>query len=163
LDEPQNFSRWHRSGPVDDPQFDRALVKFLNQALGVARINSDRTIVDLTERRFAEESRYESEKRYHALFDLVPVAVYSCDAEGLIQELTSARSNCGSSTGPERCQREIFAARPKIFYPDGRPMPHEKCPMARVLRGEKLKQNDLEILIERPDGRRRSVIASPRR
>jgi len=27
-------------------------------------------------------------------------------------------------------------------------MPHEKCPMARVLRGETLKAGDLEVLVE---------------
>ena len=40
-------------------------------------------------------------------------------------------------------------------------MPHKKCPMARVLRGEKLPPKDLEILVERPDGERRNVIPSP--
>jgi PAS domain S-box-containing protein len=33
--------------------------------------------------------------------------------------------------------------------------------MARVLRGEKLKQEELEMVIERPDGERRHVIAAP--
>jgi len=40
-------------------------------------------------------------------------------------------------------------------------MPHEKCPMARALRGEKLSPQDLEILVERPDGERRTVVPSP--
>jgi PAS domain S-box-containing protein len=40
-------------------------------------------------------------------------------------------------------------------------MPHEECPMARVLRGEKLKQEELEIVVERPNGERRYVIAAP--
>ena len=41
-------------------------------------------------------------------------------------------------------------------------VPHEECPMARALRGEKLQQKDLEIIVERPDGDRRHVIPSPR-
>ena len=49
-----------------------------------------------------------------------------------------------------------------MYYPDGRYMPHEECPMARALRGEKLKAEDLEIILERPDGERRNVIPAPR-
>ena len=40
-------------------------------------------------------------------------------------------------------------------------MPHEKCPMARALRGEKLGPKDLEIVVERPDGERRHVVPAP--
>jgi len=48
-----------------------------------------------------------------------------------------------------------------MFYPDGRPMPHEKMPMARVLRGETLKAGDLEVLVEGNNGARRNVLVSP--
>src|SRR5258707_4470582 len=41
-------------------------------------------------------------------------------------------------------------------------MPHEECPMARLLRGEKLKAEDLEIIVERSNGERRHVIPAPR-
>jgi PAS domain S-box-containing protein len=41
-------------------------------------------------------------------------------------------------------------------------MPHDECPMARALRGEKLKAEDLEIIVERPDGERRHVVPAPR-
>jgi PAS domain S-box-containing protein len=41
-------------------------------------------------------------------------------------------------------------------------MPHDECPMARALRGQKLTPADLEIVIERPDGERRHVVPAPR-
>ena len=41
-------------------------------------------------------------------------------------------------------------------------MPHVECPMARVLRGETLQPHELEVLVERPDGIRRNVLANPR-
>src|ERR1043166_1935030 len=41
-------------------------------------------------------------------------------------------------------------------------MAHEDCPMARALRGEKLRTKDLEIVVERPNGEKRHVIPAPR-
>jgi signal transduction histidine kinase len=48
-----------------------------------------------------------------------------------------------------------------IYYLDGRLMPHDNCPMARMLKGEILDPQDLEMVVEQPDGTRRSVIAHP--
>src|SRR5207249_12233005 len=56
---------------------------------------------------------------------------------------------------------EKFCGSFKIFFPDGRPMPHHKCPMARVLRGEKLRAADLQILVERSSGARQNFLVSP--
>jgi signal transduction histidine kinase len=56
---------------------------------------------------------------------------------------------------------EKFCGSYKIYYPDGRFMPHEQCPMARMLRGETLEPQELEIVVERQDGVRRNVIAHP--
>src|SRR4029453_6540220 len=109
-------------------------------------------IVDLTERKRFEEKIQRSEERYRTLFDLVPVAVYVCDADGIIQEYNRRAAELwgcepgGNGEGPRFCGSS------KIYYPDGRLMPHEECPMARALRGEKLKAEDLEIIVERPDG-----------
>src|SRR6185437_10617935 len=64
---------------------------------------------------------------------------------------------------PVRNGQELrFCGSCKIYYPDGRPMRHEECPMARALRGEKLTSKDLEIIVERPDGKKRNVVPAPR-
>jgi PAS domain S-box-containing protein len=110
----------------------------------------------------AEEAIRQSEKRYRTLFDLVPVAVYLCDADGIIQEYNRRAVELWGREPGRNGEKPRFCGSYKIYYPDGRYMPHKECPMARALRGEKLKAEDLEIVVERPNGERRHVIPAPR-
>jgi PAS domain S-box-containing protein len=109
----------------------------------------------------ANERLRESEERYRTLFRLVPVAVYACDATGMIREFNQRAAELWGREPERGNPREKFCGSFKIFYPDGRFMPHEECPMASVLRGDAIGVNDAEILVERPDGSRRNVIAHP--
>ncbi len=104
----------------------------------------------------------ESQERYRILFDLVPVAIYACDPNGVIQEYNRRAAELWGREPGRNGEETRFCGSYKIYYPDGRYMPHKECPMARVLRGEKLEAKDLEIIVERPDGERRYVIPAPR-
>ena len=70
--------------------------------------------------------------------------------------------NCGEANPAKMEKSRDSAAPTKSIIPTADTMPHEECPMARALRGEKLKAEDLEIVVERPDGERRHVIPAPR-
>ena len=50
----------------------------------------------------------------------------------------------------------------KLFRPDGTYMPHDQCPMAEVVAGTLSEAADAEVLIERPDGSRITVIVNIR-
>lgn len=118
------------------------------------------TLVDVTAIKRAEAEVRAGTQRYRTLFELVPVAVYTTDAEGTILEYNHRAAEMWGRS-PTR-HGEKFCGSFKIYYPDGRLMPHDECPMARVLRGEKLTQDDLEIVVEQENGKRLNVVVSPR-
>lgn len=118
-------------------------------------------LIDLTDRDRADEELRRSERRYRTLFDLVPVAVYTCDAKGLIVEFNQRAVELWGCAPKTNDATARFCGSFKIFYPDGRPMPHKNCPMARVLRGEEVPPGDREILVEQQNGVRRNVAVNP--
>lgn len=97
-----------------------------------------------------------------ALFDLVPVAAYACDATGVIRECNRAAVELWGREPECGDPRERFCGPFRLFYPDGGVMPHDECPTARALRGERVGADDAEIVVERTDGARRNVLARPR-
>jgi PAS domain S-box-containing protein len=118
--------------------------------------------VDVTGSVRARHHIEESEQRYRTLFSAVPVAIYSCDATGMIQAFNERAVELWGRAPAIGDPNERYCGSYKIFYPDGRFMPHDTSPTARILRGETLEERDAEHLIERPDGTRRIVIAHPK-
>src|SRR5262245_21851434 len=85
-----------------------------------------------------------------SLLEALPVAVYTTDAEGRITFYNQAAA-------------ELWGHRPKLgskwcgsvrlYRPDGRPLPHDECPMAIALK-EGREVRGVEAVAERPDGTR---------
>lgn len=84
------------------------------------------------------------------LLEALPIAVYTTDAEGRITFYNQAAA-------------ELWGYRPalgskwcgswKLYRPDGRPLPHDECPMAIALKeGREVRGG--EAIAERPDGTR---------
>lgn len=87
-----------------------------------------------------------------------PAAVYATDAAGRITfynpaaaALWGVEPELGSAT---------FCGSWKLYWPDGRPMPHSECPMAVALR-ERRPLRGAEAVAERPDGTRIAFLAYP--
>lgn len=108
------------------------------------------------------ESLRESEERYRTLFDLGPVAVYSCDASGAIQNFNRRAVELWGRTPATGDHAERFSGAYKLFLPDGTNVSNEECLVAQVLRdGPEIE--DAEYIIERPDGSRLMIVANARK
>jgi PAS domain S-box-containing protein len=117
---------------------------------------------DDTERRNAEQALRQSEERYRTLFNLGPVAVYSIDTSGVIRNFNRRAAELWGREPALGDTDERFCGSYKLFRPDGSFMPHHECPMAEVVSGKISAANDAEVLIERPDGSRITVIVNIR-
>jgi signal transduction histidine kinase len=108
----------------------------------------------------SEDALHENEERYRTLFDLAPVAVYSCDVSGVIREYNNRAAELWGRKPELGDTDERFCGSFKLYRPDGSFMPHEQCPMGDVLTGKVPGTHDAEVHIERPDGSRIIVIVN---
>jgi PAS domain S-box-containing protein len=104
---------------------------------------------DVLFRRLSENDSDES--YFRKIINVLPAAIYVTDARGRITYFNEAaaalwghRPKIGSS---EWCGSW------KLFWPDGRALPHGECPMAIAIK-EKRAVRGMEAVAERPDGTR---------
>lgn len=121
-----------------------------------------RLAADVIEHRLAEESLRESEERYRTLFDLGPVAIYSVDIAGTIDNFNRQAAKLWGRAPLQGDTEQRFCGSFKLFRPDGTFMPHEHCPMADVVSGRVSDVRDTEVIIERLDGSRVTVLVNIR-
>jgi len=91
------------------------------------------------------------EERFREMIDALPAAIYTTDAEGRLTHFNPAAVRL-SGRVPE-LGTDQWCVTWKIFMPDGTYVPHDRCPMAAVLKGQPVDQGG-EYIAERPDGSR---------
>jgi PAS domain S-box-containing protein len=96
--------------------------------------------------------------QYREILDSLPAAVYTTDAQGLVTYFNKAAIDLAGREPRIGVDRWCVSFR--LQYPDGRPMPHEECPMALALTQQRPVRG-FEILVERPDGQRLPVMPFP--
>ena len=117
---------------------------------------------EIIERKLAEATLHESEERYRALFEMGPVAIYSCHASGVIQDFNRRAAELWGREPALGDNNDRFCGSFKMLHPDGSHLPHEQCPMADVLSGTIPEARDVEVHIERPDGTRIAALVNIR-
>ena len=85
------------------------------------------------------------------LLEALPLAVYTTDAEGRITFYNRAAAELWGHN-PELGSSQ-WCGSWRLYWPDGRPLPHDECPMAIALK-EGREVRGVEAIAERPDGTR---------
>lgn len=92
-----------------------------------------------------------SEQRFSQLVELMPVAMYTCDAEGAITYFNRNAARLWGREPGSGTSADYFCGALKAFHPDGRPMPPADNPVAVALTTGSPERNH-PVHIERPDG-----------
>ncbi|HZJ35535.1 MAG TPA: PAS domain S-box protein [Gillisia sp.] len=116
------------------------------------------SVEDVTEKVESRKKIEETEKRYRKLIENLPVATYSCDAEGHVLVYNKAAAVLWERE-PE-IEKDLWCGSWKIYNEDGNPIPFDKSPMAIALK-EGRAITDQEIIVERPNGDKLNVVPYP--
>lgn len=93
-----------------------------------------------------------------ALLEALPVAAYACDPAGLITYFNPAAVELWGRAPRLRDGADRYCGSLRLFTPAGEAVPHDRCWMAKaVLDG--VESSGGEIVVERPDGTRRTATA----
>jgi PAS domain-containing protein len=91
------------------------------------------------------------------LLETLPAGAYTCDADGLITYFNVHALELWGRAPKLNDPIDRFCGSFRLLAADGTAIPHDQCWMARALKTRR--EYDSEIVIERPDGERRTVLA----
>lgn len=104
------------------------------------------------------ESLIESEERYRKLIDLMPVAVYTCDATGHVRLFNEAAVRLWGRTPV--VGESLWCGSASMRTAIGNDLPLDLCPMAVAIKEERALA-DVEAVVVQPNGEQRTVLANP--
>lgn len=114
--------------------------------------------LDVTARLAAEQAVRQSERRFRDIIDELPAAVFTVDAEGVLNHYNPACLAVSGRTPVLGDDRWCIALR--LYRPDGTALSHDHSPMAIAMRTGRSRRGE-EIILEHPDGRRVFVTSHP--
>jgi PAS domain S-box-containing protein len=121
-------------------------------------IGASKIARDISERKAAEARLRESERRLQDLLSAIPAAIYTTDAQGKLTYFNEAAVEMAGRM--PTLGSDEWCVTWKMYWPDGRPLPHDQCPMAMTLK-EGRPIRGYEAIAERPDGTRVPFIPYP--
>jgi PAS domain S-box-containing protein len=117
-----------------------------------------RVMQEITARKRAEAMVRDSEQRLRQVIEALPAAVYTTDANGRITFFNQAAVELSGRV--PQLDSDEWCVSWKLYDANGRPIPHDQCPMAKALREDRLVRGE-ELIVERPDGTKASIIPFP--
>jgi PAS domain S-box-containing protein len=100
----------------------------------------------------------DGDRRSRAWIEALPVAVYATDSDGRVTFYNRAAVDFWGRR-PE-IGKTMWCGSWQLYWPDGKPMPHDQCPMAVALKEQRSIQG-ADAQLERPDGTRIRFRAFP--
>jgi PAS domain S-box-containing protein len=113
---------------------------------------------DDTNQMQAESERHKSELRFRDLLDAMPAAAYLCDTNGLITYYNRQAVKVWGRAPKLNDPVDRFCGSFKLLSAQGERIRHDQCWMAVALQQLRPVKAE-EIIVERPDGSRRTVMA----
>jgi PAS domain S-box-containing protein len=123
----------------------------ISVGLNTIRELSADDLVDRLNLLHAAQHSAQSSLAFREIIDALPVAIYTTDAEGRLTHFNRAAIDLAGRV-PE-LGTDRWCVTLKLYYPDGKHLPHDQCPMAVCLRDRRAIR-DAEAIAERPDGTR---------
>lgn len=99
-----------------------------------------------------------SEEHVRRLLDHMPAGAYTCDADGLITYYNEPAAKLWGRAPRTNDPVDRFCGSFRLFRSDGAPIKHNECWMALALHNAQ-GYNGEEIVVERPNGERLTVLA----
>lgn len=105
---------------------------------------------DITEQKHLFESLKKEERKYRALLDTLPAAIYTCDREGRITYFNDVAASLWGHRPALNSDSQKFCAAYKVWL-NGKFIPSNETPMAIAINEGRSFRN-LEPVFEKPDG-----------